>query len=100
MGDEKRGAAESGERDDQLTLDLAAKMRIERGKRLVEQKGLRFDGEGACESDTLLFAAGEFARRTILEARKMRVRDLLFYACDAFGGGQAVEAEGNIFSNG
>ena len=100
VGDEKRGAAKSGERVDQLTLDLAAQMRVERGKRLVEQKGLRFDGEGAHESDALLFAAGEFAWRAIFEAREMRLRDLPFYARVAFDGGQAVEAEGNIFGDG
>ena len=100
VGDEKRGAAKSSERVDQLALDLAAKMRVEGGKGLVEQQGLRFDGESAGESDALLFAAGEFARRTILEASKVRLRDLLFDARDAFGGGQVVEAEGDIFGDG
>lgn len=100
VGDEKRGAAKGGERVDQLMLDLAAQMSVECGKRLVEQKGLRFDGESACESDALLFAAGKFARRTILEAGEMRLRDLPFYTRDAFGRGQAAEAEGNIFGDG
>jgi len=100
VGDEKRGAAESGQRVDQLALDLAAQMRVESGKRLVEQQGLRFDGEGARESDALLFAAGEFARRTVLEAHEMGLRDSPFHARVAFGGGQAMEAEGNIFGDG
>src|SRR6185437_111636 len=90
VGDEKRGAAKSGERVDQLTLDLAPQMRVESGKGLVEQKGLRFDGEGARESDALLFAAGEFARRTVLKTREMRLRDLPFYTRAAFGRGQAI----------
>src|SRR5579864_711148 len=47
VGDEKRGTAKGGERVDQLTLDLAAKMRVEGGKRLVEQKGLWFDRESS-----------------------------------------------------
>src|SRR5579859_2165239 len=100
VSDEKRGTAKSGERVDQLALDLAAQMRVESGKRLVEQQGLRFDGERAGQSDALLFAAGEFARRTVLKAREMRLRDLPFYARVAFGGGQAVEAERNIFGDG
>lgn len=100
VGDEKRGAAKSGERVDQLTLDLAAQMRVEGGKGFVEQKGLRFDGEGARESDALLFAAGEFARRTIFEAGEMRLRDLPFYARAAFGGRQVIEAERDIFGDG
>lgn len=100
VGDEKRGAAEGGQRVDQLMLDLAAQMCVEGGKRLIEQKGLRFDGESAGESNALLFAAGEFARRAILEAGEMRLRDLPFYARSAFGTGQAVEAEGNILGDG
>ena len=100
VSDEKRGAAEGGERVDQLALELAAQMRVECGKRLVEEKGLRFDGDCAGEGDALLFAAGEFARRAIFEAREMRLRDLLFYARVAFGGSQAVEAERNIFGDG
>ena len=100
VGDEKRGVAEVGERVDQLAFDLAAEMRVERGKRLVEQKGFGFDGEGARESDALLFAAGEFARRTVLEAGEVRLRDLLLDAREAFDGGQVVEAEGNIFGDG
>ncbi len=100
VGDEKRGAAKSGERVDQLPLDLAAQMRVERGKRLVEQKGLWFDGEGAGESDALLFAAGEFARRAVFEASEMRLRDLSLDARIAFGGRQVVEAEGDIFGDG
>jgi len=100
VGDEKRGTAKGGERVDQLTLDLAAKMRVEGGKRLVEQKGLWFDRESARESDALLFAAGEFARRTVFEAGEMRLRDLSLDTCVAFGGGHVVEAEGNIFGDG
>ena len=99
VGDEERGAAEGGERVDQLALDLAAQMRVECGKRLVEKKGLRFDGESARQSNALLFAAGEFAWRAIFEADEMRLRDLPFDARVAFGGGQTVEAECNIFGD-
>lgn len=57
VGDEERWAAVFSESLLQLSFDLAAQVSIERRERFVEKQRLWLSGQGARQSDALLFTA-------------------------------------------
>ena len=70
MGDEHHGLAlvRALHELQQLLLQDFARLRVERGERLVHQQDRRIDGERAHQADALLHAAGELIGIVLLEA--------------------------------
>ena len=62
VGHKDRGDAELSLQREQLAAHVDAQLRVEIGKRLVEQQHLGLDRDGASERDTLLLATRELAR--------------------------------------
>src|SRR5205085_6285149 len=67
MGDEYHRLAFVLHDAQQLFLQHLARLRIERGERLVHQQDVRIDRERAYQADALLHAAGELIRIMPLE---------------------------------
>ena len=70
--DEDRRQAELAQELAQLGPDAAARVRVERGHRLVEQQDLRVARERARERDALALAAGELAGLRLRQAARSR----------------------------
>ena len=66
VGDEHDALAEHLLQTQELVLHVAPDQRIERRERLVEKPDVRLDREAAGDADTLLLAAGQLARETVL----------------------------------
>src|ERR1700741_2149271 len=61
----------------QVLLELAPRLLVDRGERLVHQDDVGVDGERAREADALAHAAGELARVAVLEALQADFGDVL-----------------------
>ena len=70
------GAAERVEQADQVLLQNAFQVRIERGERLVEHEDARARREHASKRHALLLAAGELHGIALLEARQAEALEL------------------------
>jgi hypothetical protein len=100
VADENSDAAIIYECFAQLALNLAAQVRIERGKRFVEEQRLRLGYKRARQRDALLLAAGERGGIAGFEADEVHRSDLSGDAALAFIRGQGGNSEADIFGDG
>src|SRR3546814_1002375 len=69
MGDEEEGFALLRDQGQQVLLELAPGLLVDRRERLVHQQHLGVDGEGAGKADALAHAARQLVRVGLLETR-------------------------------
>jgi len=101
VGNEDDGLAEAAGQSAEFTLELGARDRIERAKRLVHQQNRRIGGKGASHADPLTLASGKLARAPMGKFARIEA-DKLQHLIDA--GGRAsgipilqIRNQGDIF---
>ena len=62
---------------EEILLELAPRLLVHRGERLVHEDDVRVDGERAREPDALAHAAGELRRVAVLETLQAHLGDVL-----------------------
>src|SRR5439155_21512277 len=75
VGHVDEGHPEASLEDPHLDPKLLAELRVEVGKRLIEQKDLRLDDQRARHRDALLLPARKLVRPSIAEAPKADKRE-------------------------
>src|SRR3546814_10087466 len=87
VGDEDRGQPEALLERAYLVPDVAPELCIEVRQRLIEEKNVGVDDQGACQRDALLLATGQLARQAIGEMVELdqgqRFQDSLLALCPA-----------------
>ena len=83
---------------DQVFLELAPVLLVDRRERLVEQQHVGIDRQRARQADALAHAAGELVRIFVLEAGKADLGDVVAGDLLALGRGLAAqfEPEGDV----
>src|SRR3546814_12085666 len=76
MGDEEEGFALLRDQGQQVLLELAPGLLVDRRERLVHQQHLSVDGEGAGKADALAHAARQLVRVGLLETLAADLADV------------------------
>src|SRR3546814_21026916 len=93
MGDEEEGFALLRDQGQQVLLELAPGLLVDRRERLVHQQHLGVDGEGAGKADALAHAARQLVRVGLLETLEADLADVALRHRPALAAGDAPPTE-------